>query len=408
MAAESLRPSIDPRADQLVDDIFAATRSGGDPCPLYRQLREKHRCYYSAERSMWIVTGFAEADLILRSPAALLQYEKRMATVRPDWREHPASADLGKMIAFLDGDEHQKIRKALLPSWMKGEMERLRPALRAQAEGMVDEFVAAGGGSFTEKLARPMAEDTIYKLFAMDESTPRHLPDLIATIIIAMEFDVTQEQLDRADEAALEMREFWKAEYLKRMRNPGDDMLSALTRNPAFTVEEGTVIAQSLYNGGFDSTALTASTGMWLLLGHPEELERARRDPAALEQLPNEVLRMGGAIPMTVRVATADIPVGDQIIRQDDLIGLVLLAANRDPAQYEDPERFDLTRKTPRTLSLSSGVHACIGHLLARMELFELYRAMLQRTTRIEQVGEAYFRKRQSVRGIETLNLAVA
>src|SRR3546814_8549241 len=84
------------------------------------------------------------------------------------------------------------------------------------------------------------------------------------------------------------MREFWEVEYRKRVEQPGDDMLSALARNPGLTVDEGMRIAVSVYTGGFDSTALTATTGMWLLLTHPNELKRARQDPDALAKLPDE------------------------------------------------------------------------------------------------------------------------
>jgi hypothetical protein len=408
MAPTTTRPPRDPEADALVEAIFAANREGRDPCPFYRQLRERHAIYYAANRSMWILTGFAEVDQILCSPAAQLQWAKRMATVRPDWREHQASRNLEDVIAFIDGEPHQKIRKALLPGWTKSEMERLRSEVRSRAESLVNDYVDSGGGNFIEKLAYPMAEDTIRGLFAMDESTPSQLPKLVETFQFVQDYDATSEQLEEADKAAVEIREFWRAEFLKRVRHPGNDMLSKIAVNPAFTVEEGTVIAESLYNGGFESTALTATTGMWLLLSHPEELERARHDSGALERLPNEALRMGGAIPMTARIAVEDIAVGNHIIRRDNFIGVALMAANRDPAVFADPERFDLTRPQRRIMSFSAGVHFCIGHLLARMELFELYRALLQRTKTIELVGEACFRKRQSAFGIDKLDLIVS
>jgi cytochrome P450 len=144
-------------------------------------------------------------------------------------------------------------------------------------------------------------------------------------------------------------------------------MLSQLARNPGLTVEEGMLIAESIYVGGYDSTALTATTGMWLLLSHPEEFDRARRDPAALERVPGEVVRMAGAVPMTLRVAVNDITVGDHLIRRDDLIGIGLVAANRDPVMFPDPDRFDLTRPPPRSMTFSSGVHTCLEQILARM-----------------------------------------
>jgi cytochrome P450 len=398
----------DAIADGIVESIFTATRAGGDPNEYYARLRERHRVYYAADRDMWIITGFAEVDQVLRSPLALLRFERRMGQIRPDWRDHPASANLEGVIAFVDGEPHQKIRKALTPSWTKAEMERIRPHIRAQARRLVERFVGDGGGDFSAGLAHPMAEDTLYLLFGMDQDTPRQLPGLVNVIQLAFEFDVTPEQLRDADAAAVEMREFWKAEYLKRVGNPGDDMLSRLARNPDFSVDEGILIAESLYVGGFDTTALTATTGMWLLVNNRDELERARRDPAALDRLPDEVLRMGPPVPMTVRVAIDDLAVGGETIPKDSLMGVVLMAANRDPAIFPDPERFDLTRPRSRIMTFSSGVHTCLGHFLASMDLFELYRALLDQTTRIEEVGRARFRARQSVRGIENLVLAVA
>jgi cytochrome P450 len=402
-------PLRDPQYDAILEESFLAIREGRDPTPYYHEMRKRHRVYFAPDRNMWVLTGFAEVDQVLRSPAAQLQFAKRMDKQRPDWRDHPANANLEVVIAFVDGEPHQKIRKALMPAWTKAEMERVRPQLRLRVERLVDDYVAGGGGNFHSKVALPMAEETIFRLFGMDEDAPKHLRGLVDAFLFVHDYDATPEQLVRADEAAAEMREFWKVEYLKRVKNPGDDMLSQLARNPGLTVEEGMLIAESIYVGGYDSTALTATTGMWLLLSHPEELERARRDPAALDRVPAEVARMAGSIPMTLRVAVQDIRVGDHTIGRDDLIGVGLVAANRDPEMFPDPDRFDLTRPPPRSMTFSSGVHTCLGQILARMELFEVYRAMSQRTTRIEQAGEERFRAgRQSALGIDDLNLRVS
>src|SRR3546814_7924059 len=88
---------------------------------------------------------------------------------------------------------------------------------------------------------------------------------------------------------------------------------------------------------------------------------------------------------MTLRVATEDITLGDHVVARGDLIGIGLLAANRDPAVFPDPDRLDLSRPRPRLMSFSSGVHACLGHFLARMELFrsEEHTSELQSLMRI-------------------------
>src|SRR3546814_16805401 len=95
---------------------------------------------------------------------------------------------------------------------------------------------------------------------------------------------------------------------------------------------------------------------------------------------------------MTLRVAAEGITLGGHGVARGGLIGIGLLAANRDPAVFPDPDRLDLSRPRPRLMSFSCGVHACLGHFLARMELFELYREVMKRTSRVD-IGEAQFRK---------------
>jgi pimeloyl-[acyl-carrier protein] synthase len=398
----------DPQADAALEESFLAVRQGRDPNPYYHELRNRSRVYFAPDRNMWVLTGFAEVDQVLRSPLAQLQFAKRMDKQRADWRDHPANANLEVVIAFVDGEPHQKIRKALMPAWTTSEMERVRPMLRERVERLVDDYIADGGGNFHDKVALPMAEETIFRLFGMDENGPKHLRRLVDEFLFVHDYDATPAQLKRADEAAAEMREFWKVEFKKRVTNPGDDMLSGLARNPGLTEEEGMLIAESIYVGGYDATALTSTTGMWLLLNHPEELERARRDPAALERVPGEVVRMAGAVPMTLRVAADDIRIGDTVIQKDDLIGLGLVAANRDPVMFANPDRFDLTRPPPRSMTFSSGVHTCLGQILAKMELFELYRAMLARAKTIELVEARFRAERQAALGIDLLNLKVS
>src|SRR3546814_8389382 len=105
---------------------------------------------------------------------------------------------------------------------------------------------------------------------------------------------------------------------------------------------------------------------MWLRLNHPNELKRAPQDPDPLEKLPDEVLRLAGAIPMTLRVATEDITLGDHVVARGDLIGIGLLAANRDPAVFPDPDRLDLSRPDRTSTRLTPVTNA---HLVCRLLL---------------------------------------
>src|SRR3546814_1198772 len=177
-----------------------------------------------------------------------------------DWSSDVCSSDL-------------KIRKALMPGWTKPEMERLRPQLRELNERLVDEFVARGGGNFYRDLALPMAEQTIFDLFGIKDVDPAFLRGLVDAFLFVHDYDATPEQLRRADDDALAMREFWEVEYRKRVEQPGDDILSALALKHGPTVDEGMRNAESVYTGGFDSTDLTAHTGIGFVLNPPHTIK---------------------------------------------------------------------------------------------------------------------------------------
>ncbi len=407
LAADNV-PAFDPVAEEAVDESLASAARREGPWDYYRQLRERAPVYYSRSRGMWFLTGYRAVESILKSSAALLEFEKRMDTVRPDWRDHPSNANVAPFIAFVDGEAHQKIRKPFSPKFTPKEMERFRPAIRAIAEEHVDRYIEAGGGRFADLVAFPFAERVLCHLFAFDKTKLPNARDLVHRMQIGFELDATPEQLADADEASREYRTFWQGEFAQRVGDwSGNDMFSDLLRDDSFTREEIGLIAESIFSGGFDSTALTMTTGAWLLASHPEEIDRARNDPEAMARIPEEVLRMGSGIPMTIRVSTRPIEIEGYLLPTDSVIGVVLAGANRDPAIFADPERFDLTRAPYRVMSFSYGAHACLGQWTARIEIFEIFRALISRSKSIRLVGDPIFRDRQSVRGVEDVVLAV-
>ncbi|MAT51181.1 MAG: hypothetical protein CMK32_08360 [Porticoccaceae bacterium] len=401
-------PTPNPIAEQAITDFFESAARRQGPWDAYRRLREQAPIYYSLERGMWFLSGYRANEALLLSPSAELQLTRRMDAIHPEWRDHPSIAKLERYIAFVDGDEHRKQRLPLNPSWTPRRMEALRPAIRAHAEQLVDDFVRAGGGSFPDRLAYPLAEHTLCSVFQFDASKLPNARELVNTMQLAFEIDVTPEQLAAADEASEVFKQFWREEYERIARdNPDNDIFAAQFKDPRFTLEDIAILAEALFSGGFDSTALTMTTGLAILLEQPGELARARRHPELLDGLPDEFLRMTATIPMTIRVAAADIDLEGHRIAVGELIGVMLGAANRDPSVFESPDRLILDRPKVRNLGLSHGAHACLGRSLAKIEMYEMFRALLAKTNHIEQVGDAVHRSRQSVRGVEKLDLKV-
>lgn len=166
----------------------------------------------------------------------------------------------------------------------------------------------------------------------------------------------------------------WLSGHIARLRkNPGTDLMSQLI---AATDGEGRLddlelraTAGLVLAAGFETTVNLLGNGTWLLLRHPEQLALLREEPSHWSTAVDEALRLESPVQMTARIARRDTTLGDEPIARGDMVILLLAAANRDPAVFDDPLTFDVTRRNAgRHLAFSGGRHFCLGAALARAE----------------------------------------
>ena len=145
-----------------------------------------------------------------------------------------------------------------------------------------------------------------------------------------------------------------------------------------------------LLAAGHETTTNLIGNGLLALLQHPDQLQKLRDDPAALvERAVEELLRYNSSIQGTVRLATEDLELGGKQIRAGQFVVLLLGAANRDPAQFSDPDRLDVTRDEDRHLAFGLGIHFCLGAPLAWLEAQIAFAGLLQRFPRLQLAGGA-------------------
>jgi cytochrome P450 len=164
-----------------------------------------------------------------------------------------------------------------------------------------------------------------------------------------------------------------------RTGQPGDNPFSRMAADGTLTDRELTANAALIVGAGFETTVNLIGNGIVLLLEHPEQLARLHEDPDLWPGAIEEILRLASPVQMTARIAGCDVEIAGAHIAAGDMVALLLGGANRDPHVFTDPARFDITRANAREhLAFASGVHACLGAALARIEGTTALRALFE------------------------------
>lgn len=201
----------------------------------------------------------------------------------------------------------------------------------------------------------------------------------------------------------------WLAEHLRQLRrNPGDDLLSQLTQaadeGGRLNDRELQATAGLVLAAGFETTVNLLGNGIRMLLEHPQHLVTLSKRPELWPNAVEEILRFDSPVQLSARVARCDIDVPGTTIRRGEMVVLYLAGANRDPAVFEDPHRFDIERPNAnKHLSFSSGRHFCLGAALARAEGEVGLRSFFDRYPDARLAGEGTRRDTRVLRGWSSL-----
>ncbi len=312
-----------------------------------------------------------------------------------------------------DPPVHTRLRRLVSRDFTPRRIRELEPRIRQIAKELLDRASAKGSFDVMADLANPLPVMVIAEMLGVPpEMYPRfkHWSDKV------VESDNTLPGMPIPDDiktAFKELSDYFAVQIELRRKTPGPDLVSALVaaHDTAEALSAGELLqfVVLLLLAGNETTTNLIGNGMLALMRHRDQLELLRKTPSLLGGAIEEMLRYDGPVQSTFRTATRDCEVGGKPLAAKTGMFVILAAANRDPAIFASPERFDITRSPNDHVAFGEGIHFCIGAGLARLEGAVAFSAMLERYPHLELADPGAVLKYKGsyfLRGLEHLNLA--
>lgn len=409
-----------PSQEELIEEAEAALAKLGtppmpvDPYPLYEALRRVDRVYRSPVLQAYAVTGYAEVSQLAKMPN--MKNGGRAATIRrEDWEEHDSLRLFLRALVTLDPPEHTALRSLASSVFTPSAIKKLRGSIEKIAEQHLDALAeqASGGApvDLVKLVASPYPVAVICELLGVPSEKGMLFYELANDWTRVWGGGAyTEEELARADEATKELRGHFEELFRDRRAQPREDLISGLVAEAEagrLSDEDLMGLSTFLFIAGFETTTNLISTSVWTLLENRDELKRWRENPDITASAVEELIRHGTPISGTVRLAGEPLHIGGHDIPENSLIFLMTAGANRDPAQFPDPDRLDLTRNDGAHVGFGGGAHYCLGANLARMEAQVILPGLINRFSTIEIEGTPQWRTATGLHGFDHLPLVL-
>ena len=301
----------------------------------------------------------------------------------------PLTGGPGQFILQQDPPDHTRLRRLMNQAFTPRAIERLRPRVRTLVNELLDRVGARGEMDVIADLALPVPSTLICELMGVPVTDREKFTDWTAASTHLLAAAISPPAvLERGIAAATALSDYFTALITERRKSLTDDLLSGLIRaeEAGDRLSPTELISQSigLLIAGFETTIGLIGNGVLALIRHPDQIAKLRANPALIHSAVEECLRFDGPILLTIRVTREDTPFGDKVIPRDRPVMCILAGANRDPAHFADPDRFDITRGDNDHLAFGGGVHFCLGAHLARLEAQEAIGGLVQRFRGLE------------------------
>lgn len=358
-----------------------------DPHVLLDELRARCPAHHDPVSGSLVLTRYDDVRGVVsnlelwRDPeraeeGATLQ--RRLVERRPEGepRTHVSS------ILTLDDPDHARIRQPLSQA-LYARVAKFRPQLEALVDETLDRLAGEDEFDLMERFCIPIPIDAIARILGVDPARLAEFRAWSEGVILSLNPLRTEAQTQVMEEASAKLNAYFTDLMAERRRAPRDDLISDMVQQQAAGAalddDELRLNLQALLVGGNLTTTDLIGNAVRNLILNPAELAKLRADPSIVSAVVEESLRFEPPVDITGRIASGDLVAGGCPLREGQAITVSLRAANRDPSVFEDPHRFDVSRKRKPHVAFGGGAHICIGAPLARLETGVALQKLFQR-----------------------------
>lgn len=374
-----------------------------NPYTTQETLREAGPVVHLDKWNVYAVARYAEVHAVLNDPLTFCSSRgvglSDFAKEKP-WR--PPS-----LILEADPPAHTRTRAVLSRVLSPAVMKQIRDRFAAAAEVKIDELLAKGSVDAVSDLAEAYPLSVFPDAVGLRQEGREHLLPYAGVVFNAFgpPNGLRQTAIERSQPHQAYVQEQCQRDNLA----PGGFGACIHARVDAgdITAAEAPMLVRSLLSAGIDTTVNGLGAAIYCLARFPEEWARLRNDPSLARNAFEEAVRFESPVQTFFRTTTKDVDIGGHGVGEGEKILMFLGAANRDPRRWADPDRYDITRKTSGHVGFGSGIHMCVGQLVARLEGEAMLAALARKVATIEITGPVKRRYNNTLRGLESLPITL-
>lgn len=411
---------LDASVDQPIEEVpvqvseIMSMRVQQNPYETYRQLRETTPIVWDPSMKAWMAFTYSDISKILKSREFSAERVSRARyRYKPEFQ--PVFDIIARIMIQVDDPVHRHLRDATHAAFTRTAVGEYEADIKARCEQLLRPSLERGEIEFMSEFAVPLPLLVIARIVGVpphDIQQIKEWCDAYSWIILKFYTHIEDADLEVRAAQVMEFVQYLDEKVEAALKSPGEDLLSSLALaardQGILTREQVTANLMILLNAGNETTTCVLANGVRLLLENPDQLEVLKNDPGLIPGAIEEIMRFETPVTMSGRIAEHDLQLGGHSIQKEDLVLMFLASGNRDPARFDKPDTFDISRTRNHHLSFGTGTHLCAGIQLARFEAKVAFEFLLQYLDRFELLEpEVVWADNLNLRGPKHMNLKI-